>query len=123
VAECTSANVFAVFGQEVATPPLSEGCLPGITREVLLEEIRLNGAKTVERPLTVEDLYQADSVFITSTTRGLLPVRELEGRQLKAENEICGQMNQGFLAYVSADIARRRSTSRSAPTGNAPVHA
>ena len=40
VAECTSANIFAVFGQVVSTPPVSDGCLPGITREVLLEQTR-----------------------------------------------------------------------------------
>src|SRR5579863_7193383 len=38
VAECTSANVFAVSGNEIFTPPVSDGCLPGITREVLLHE-------------------------------------------------------------------------------------
>ena len=43
VAECTSANIFAVFGNEVFTPPLESGCLPGITRELLLEEIRVDG--------------------------------------------------------------------------------
>jgi branched-chain amino acid aminotransferase len=43
VAECTSANIFAATGGQVWTPPVSAGCLPGITREVLLGEIHVPG--------------------------------------------------------------------------------
>ena len=43
VAECTSANIFVANGTQVWTPPLSSGCLPGITREVLLGEVHLAG--------------------------------------------------------------------------------
>src|ERR1035441_4468617 len=41
IAECTSANLFIANGSHVYTPPLSSGCLPGITREVILREIRV----------------------------------------------------------------------------------
>jgi branched-chain amino acid aminotransferase len=107
-AECTSANLFAAFGNEVVTPPLSEGCLPGITREVLLEEIRVPGIQTIERELTLEELYHADEVFITSTTRGLLPVREIAGRALSSSIDVCGRLLQAFNSYLSSDIARRK---------------
>src|SRR5438105_11833133 len=43
VAECTSANVFIARGDRVWTPPLSSGCLPGVTRHILLHEIRVPG--------------------------------------------------------------------------------
>jgi branched-chain amino acid aminotransferase len=112
VAECTSANVFAVFGQGVSTPPVSEGCLPGITREVLLEEVRVSGLSLMERELTVDELYQADEVFITSTTRGLLPVREIADRALTGRQSVCELMQRAFDSCVSSDIARRRSSSR-----------
>ena len=108
VAECTSANVFAVFGQEVVTPPLSEGCLPGITREVLLEEVRLPGVQMVERALTVDELYRADEVFITSTTRGLLPVTEIAGRASGAPaGDVCERLVARFQDVMwIGDIAR-----------------
>jgi len=109
VAECTSANVFAVFGHEVSTPPVSEGCLPGITREVLLEEARVPGVRLIERELTVDELYQADEVFITSTTRGLLPVREIAGRALTGRGKVCELMQHAFDSCVTDDITRRRS--------------
>jgi branched-chain amino acid aminotransferase len=48
VAECTSANIFAAVGSQVWTPPLSSGCLPGITRELLLGEIRVPGIELLE---------------------------------------------------------------------------
>jgi branched-chain amino acid aminotransferase len=108
VAECTSANVFAVFGQEVVTPPISEGCLPGITREVLLE-MRLPGISMAERALTVEDLYRADETFITSTTRGLLPVTEIAGRVPTGRSEVREPLLRAFEAFVAQDIARRKS--------------
>jgi branched-chain amino acid aminotransferase len=115
VAECTSANVFAVFGQEVATPPLSEGCLPGITREVLLEVGRQPGAQMVERELTVEELYRADEVFITSTTRGILPVTEIAGRALASfdstnRGDVCERLLRAFHEFVDRDIAARKRT-------------
>ncbi len=52
VAECTSANIFASTGGQVWTPPVSSGCLPGITREVLLREIQVPGIRISEKTLT-----------------------------------------------------------------------
>ncbi|HYZ83955.1 MAG TPA: aminotransferase class IV, partial [Bryobacteraceae bacterium] len=49
VSECTSANIFATFGDTALTPPLSSGCLPGITRELLLTEIHVPGIQVLER--------------------------------------------------------------------------
>lgn len=108
VAECTSANILAVFGSEVATPPLSEGCLPGVTREILLQEIHVPGLSVVERAMTLDDLSRADEVFITSTTRGLKPVREIAGRQFPGTNEICKRLLSAFNEVLEADIARRK---------------
>jgi branched-chain amino acid aminotransferase len=106
-AECTSANIFAVFGDEAFTPPLSDGCLPGITREILLREIRLTDASVAERSLTLEDLYRADEVFITSTTRDLLPVHEIAGRQLNRESVVRERLSAAFRQFLQRDIAGR----------------
>ena len=118
VAECTSANILAAFrtegGTEVVTPPLSEGCLPGVTREVLLEEIHLNGIRTVERTLSVDDLCRADEVFITSTTRGLKPVMEIAGRKLPGNTEVCARLVEAFNKFLRDDIERRLARHRAA---------
>jgi branched-chain amino acid aminotransferase len=108
VAECTSANIFAVIGDQVCTPPLSDGCLPGITREVLLGEIRVPGLSVVERELRLEDLYTASEVFITSSTRDLLPVTEIEGRILN-RGDAADRLVTAFREFLKKDVARRRS--------------
>lgn len=109
VSECTSANIFAAFGNRVVTPPIVEGCLPGVTRDVLVHEIHVPEVEVIERPLTVEELHEADGVFITSTTRGLLRVREIAGRALENRGDACDRLGRAFLTYLQADIARRKT--------------
>ena len=82
VAECTSANIFAVKNGVTRTPPLESGPLPGVTRAIMLEEIDLRDAPVEESVLTLDDLYSAEEVFITSTTRDLLPVHQILHRRL-----------------------------------------
>ncbi|MDZ4801179.1 MAG: aminotransferase class IV [Bryobacteraceae bacterium] len=105
VSECTSANVFAVFGNEVRTPPLSCGCLPGITRELLLTEISCPPIVVVEKTLTLADLERADGIFVTSTTRDLLPVQSVQGILVKssvsAMNDLSGAFQRHIVQYVS----------------------
>lgn len=63
VSECTSANIFAATAEGVLTPPLDSGCLPGVTREILLHDARVPEFPVIECHLSVEDLYRADSAF------------------------------------------------------------
>jgi branched-chain amino acid aminotransferase len=108
VAECTSANIFAAKGNTVWTPPLNSGCLPGITREVLLGEIRVPGIDIVEKPLTPADLESADEVFITSTTRDLLPVFQIENRQIARGNRTRVPLQKVFADYVREYVEKHR---------------
>jgi branched-chain amino acid aminotransferase len=62
---------------KILTPPLSSGCLPGITREVLLEILPLAGIEIQEQELGPLDLSTADEVFISSTTREVAPISEI----------------------------------------------
>lgn len=80
VSECTSANVFAVTDGVTLTPPLASGSLPGVTRAVMLVEL---GEPVEERVLYPDDLYAADEVFITSSTRELMPVTRIGDQSLK----------------------------------------
>jgi len=108
VAECTSANIFAAHSGRVWTPPLTSGCLPGITREVLVGEISVPGIRLEERTLMPADLESADEVFITSTTRNLLPVGRIEGRTLRTDGTICTKLNAAFGEFVRHYVAERR---------------
>jgi branched-chain amino acid aminotransferase len=106
VSECTSANIFAVRGGEVWTPPLDSGCLPGVTRAVLLEEICLPGIRVLEKTLVPKDLESADQVFMTSSTRDFLPVSHIEGLTIRSEGSVLGQLSKAFEEYRRAYVAR-----------------
>jgi len=80
IAEGASTNVFVVRGGLVLTPVLAAGILAGVTREVVLGILRGLGVPAREQPLTPEDLRSADEVFLTSTTREVVPVRTVDGR-------------------------------------------
>jgi branched-chain amino acid aminotransferase len=106
VAECTSANIFAVMGSRVWTPPVSAGCLPGVTRAVLLEELKVPGIAVRERDLHLEDLTAADEVFITSSTRDLLPVTAIDGTALRAEGDVRRRLSEAFEQHLTAYISQ-----------------
>ena len=101
IAECTSANIFIVKGDQVSTPPLSAGCLPGVTRALLLEEIHVPGITVVEKVLFTKDLEAADEVFITSTTRDLMPAASVEGLEIRQGHAVRDRLQQTFSAYIS----------------------
>ncbi len=125
VAECTSANIFAVSidnqgNARVWTPPLSSGCLPGVTRAVLLEDVRVAGVQVAERTLMPADLEAADEVFITSTTRELLPVASVDGLSLglklglklgskrrQSPGEVRLRLQTAFTEHVLSYVATR----------------
>ena len=79
VLETESANVFAVFGRVVRTPPLDGRILAGTTREVLIRVANLVGLQVSEEPFTLHEIAAAEEVFVTSSIRGLLAVGELRG--------------------------------------------
>ncbi|MEO8214393.1 MAG: aminotransferase class IV [Myxococcales bacterium] len=80
VAEGASSNVFIVAGGEIRTPGLDVGILDGITRSKILEVCRSNGLPVRETHFTPDELRAADEVFITSATRGALPVTTVDGQ-------------------------------------------
>ena len=109
VSECTSANVFTATGGEVSTPPLDSGCLPGVTRELLLDVVRVSGIKVIERAVKPQDLERADQVFITSTTRDLLPAVSIEGLHIQNRGTVVDALVKALeeyrLAYVQRNAA------------------
>ena len=107
-AECTSANLFIANGSQVWTPPLSSGCLPGITRELLLGPVRAAGIEIGEKALLPAELEAADEVFITSTTRDLLPVFEIEGRKVGGKDQARVALQQAFSAHVDRYVEAHR---------------
>jgi branched-chain amino acid aminotransferase len=108
VAECTSANIFAANGHRVTTPPLSAGCLPGITRELLLEAVRAPGIDIQEKAISPDDLEAADEIFITSTTRNLLPVTRIEEKTVGRSEGVRTALDRAFAEFVERYVSEHR---------------
>jgi branched-chain amino acid aminotransferase len=114
VCECTSANLFIARGSEVFTLPLTSGCLPGVTRALLLEEIRVPGISSAERTLLPKDLEDADQVFITSTTRDFLPVSHIEGLRMRSGGNVAAALTRAFEEYRAAYVKSHAPLARQA---------
>lgn len=105
LAECTSANIFLVRGREVRTPPLSSGCLPGITRSVLLDVIPAAGFRLSEEDLTPADLNTAEEVFVSSTTREVAAVESIQPDwKYAAPGKTTLEIAAAFQRYVKSHL-------------------
>ncbi|MBK8980450.1 MAG: aminotransferase class IV [Planctomycetes bacterium] len=82
VSEASTANVFAVFGDRVVTPPLSTGLLAGVTRGLLFAAADRTGIPIEERPIRVAEFRAADEAFLTGTLRDLAPIVQVDGTPL-----------------------------------------
>jgi len=79
--EGSGSNVFVVLNGRLLTPPLTSGCLPGVTRALLLES-----GIAVEEDLPLDCLRRITELFLTSSTRGVQAVGEVDGRALPEVN-------------------------------------
>ncbi len=98
--EGTGTNVFVGIGGRLVTPPLSAGCLAGVTRELVIELVDV-----VEENVPIDALAGADEAFLTSSTRDVQPIRSIDGRPLPT----CpGSLTEGamraFRALVERDL-------------------
>ncbi|MCC4315829.1 aminotransferase class IV [Streptomyces malaysiensis] len=98
--EGTGTNVFVVLDGQLHTPPLSSGCLAGITRALVLEWV---GAKETDLPL--EALRGAEEVFLTSTTRDVQAVHRVDEHTLPgAPGPVTAEALRIFIERAAADI-------------------
>lgn len=78
ICEATSSNVFAVKGNMVMTPPLTEGCVSGILRNQIKKITENKKLLLIEKPFTSHTLIDADEVFITNTIQGVQWIRQFQ---------------------------------------------
>jgi branched-chain amino acid aminotransferase len=98
--EGTGTNIFVVLDGELHTPPLSSGCLAGITRALVLEWA---GAKETELPM--DCLERAEEVFLTSSTRDVQAVRRVDDRELPgAPGPVTARAMRIFAERAAADV-------------------
>ena len=79
--ECGACNAYVVKNGVVATPPLDNQILPGITRQLLLEVLRADDSIPVEeRAVTMDEVWDADEIWISSSSKEVVPVIQLDGK-------------------------------------------
>lgn len=97
--EGTGSNIFVVAAGEVLTPPLSSGCLAGVTRQLVLD-----WCGGLERRLPMSVLAEADEIFLTSTTRDVQGIHLVDGRALPAPGPVTEKFRATFRERAADDL-------------------
>lgn len=84
VCEGTGSNIFYEYDGRLVTPPLSSGCLAGVTRALVIEWLRDAGETVDEISLDLTTLRTTSEAFLTSTTRDVMPIANIDGVALSA---------------------------------------
>jgi len=104
--EGTHTNLFTVFRGVVRTAPLTNYILAGVTRAVVLELCAEASYEVDEAPILIDDLYQADEVFISGTTAEITPVTDLNG-------QVVGAGRPGEISLRLLELFRKRARAES----------
>jgi len=95
ICDASIANIFWIKDRQIFTPPLCEGCVAGVMRRYLIEKIPDRGYEMREKKLTVEDLENADEVFLTNAIKGITWVKQF--RNSTFSNNITADVNNQFI--------------------------
>ena len=107
VATCNSTHFFIIRGGEVWTSS-GKYCLGGITRGLALEVARDAGITAVEKDFSLTDVYGADEAFVTGTFAGIVPVREIDGRQFTCRGPMVERLQKLYADRVERDVAEQQ---------------
>jgi branched-chain amino acid aminotransferase len=104
VAECTGDNIFIVEDSRVATPPLSAGILPGITRAVVIDLARKNGLPVLEEDITAARALGARECFLTGTAAEVIAVTKVDDQPI-GDGEVgpvTRKLSAAFHEYIAS---------------------
>jgi branched-subunit amino acid aminotransferase/4-amino-4-deoxychorismate lyase len=100
ICEASRSNIFLVEGGRIVTPSLDGPLLPGIMRRVVLEQSGKRGLDVNETSLQVERIKRADEAFLTNSVRGVVPIVQLMGVELRAPGRITQQLWEHVLTWL-----------------------
>jgi branched-chain amino acid aminotransferase len=106
VAEATGENVFVAKNGVLYTPPLSAGALDGITRDSVITIARDFGYEVREETLLRTDLYLADEAFLCGTAAEIVPIREVDDREIGDPGEITRKIQETYFAAVHGQVEK-----------------
>lgn len=108
VTEGSSSNMFGVKDGVIYTHPVSNFILNGITRRVIMQCCEELEQPVREEPMTLEEVYSMDEFFMSSTTNGILPVNEIDGKIIG--NGRPGPVTERLMAAFEAKLPKPVST-------------
>ncbi|MBL7197007.1 MAG: aminotransferase class IV family protein [Candidatus Omnitrophica bacterium] len=82
ICEGSHSNIFIIKDDIISTPPISSGCLPGITREVSIEIARQLKIVLQETDIKPEDLYTSDEAFLTNSLIEIMPLVKVDKKRI-----------------------------------------
>jgi branched-chain amino acid aminotransferase len=108
VAEGTGENIFVVKKDYVRTPPTSAAILSGITRDTAIQILREQGVEVREEPISRDELYIADEVFLTGTAAEITPVRDIDHRKIgRGEaGPVTRRVQESFFSIVKGNDSK-----------------
>lgn len=111
VSEGTTSNVFAVRRGRLLTPPLEAGCLPGVTRQVILHLAAEEGIPYETMALQAATLHELDEVFLTASTLEVMPVMRVDRQRVATgkPGTITRLLQDRYRAFVRRTLARSRA--------------
>ncbi len=101
VSTCNSTNFFIVVNKEIWTST-GEHCLNGVTRGAIIDLCRRNNILVYEKNFGIEDVYNADEAFVTGTFAGVIPVTEIDGKNMGKGSK--GQLTKQIQIWYTNDI-------------------
>ena len=103
ITEGAVSNVFCCIDNKILTPPLTENILPGVTRKVILELIQDTSFEYEETKITVDSFLSAEEIWVTNSTKGVIPIIELDGKKIGSglPGEKYLQISKTFMSKVS----------------------
>jgi branched-chain amino acid aminotransferase len=107
VATCNSTHFFIVRKGEVWTSS-GKYCLGGITRGLALEVARDGGIPAIEKDFSLTNVYGADEAFVTGTFAGIVPVREIDGRELTCRGPMVERLQKLYVDRVDCDAEEQQ---------------
>jgi len=101
--EGSTSNIFLVSKRNLITPNRESGCLPGITRQVVIERASEQGISVSEREVRLEELLQAEESFLTSSLIELVPLAAVNGKSI-GRGKVTGRLMQAYKETVAKEI-------------------
>ena len=101
--EGSTSNIFLVSDGELITPDVESGCLPGITRQAVIELARGLGRSISEREVQLDELFHADEAFLTNSITELMPLAEVNNQRI-GRGKVTERLMQAYKEAVVKEI-------------------